>query len=875
MKTCLSPRNALVAALLLLGQWLAAAPVRADDDFFGADARFDPAVPAPATVLDHAIGARPARVEGITGYLKLLGERSPRAKAQVIGRSYEGREIVLLAVSTPENLARLDDIRRDRLARIAAGAAPEDPAATPLIVWLNYGVHGAEASGLEAVVPTAYWLAASTDPEVAQWLEKAVILLVAPFNPDGHARRVDWVERWSGAVANPDPQHVLHNLWIDARTNHYGFDLNRQWLLLTQQESRAWQAAWQRWRPHVSADFHEMGRASSYYFHPGAPTRRNPLIPDALRSFADRIADAHRAALDATGRLYYSEESFDNFYPGKGSTYPQLNGSVGFLFEAATANGGLVETPEGLRSLRDNVRTHFLTSLSTIRGAVALKDELLAHEGRWAAETAALVRADAVKADVVHGSDPRVLADFAAVLTAHGIRVHRLARALTLDGVSFPAGESLIIPRDQPQYRMVATLFERVREFSDSIFYDVSAWTLPDAYGLAHGQVTGRRFDTDLLGAAVADAEELLPAPPAPPENAYGYLVDWRDLAAARAAFRLLDAGVEVYGAMKDFTAPLLGGGTAAFPAGTLFVPARGGQEGRRRAHALLTELSRKLRLPVAAVASGHTPDAGRDFGARQSFAPLARPKVLLAVEDGLQRYEWGAVWFLLDRRLGIPVTLMPLSEIPRRDIRGYTHIVLVGGRSAALDEKLKGALERWVREGGTLVAFKQQAVWAAQQWLAPEEQADKPERSEAAADTERTVPRLAYAEMPRWLAERQIGGAIFESLVDRTHPLAFGYGRERVASLRNTILVLPPARHPFAAVAVYDQNEPLISGFASDENIRRIAGTPMLLADGLGRGRLVLFADEPTFRASFRGTERLFVNSLFFAPAIAVPRGE
>ncbi|GIX17488.1 MAG: peptidase M14 [Rhodothalassiaceae bacterium] len=875
MTTVLIRRGAFVAALLLLGQLLGAAPARADDDFFGSNARFDPAVPAPAAVLGHAIGARPARVEAITGYLKLLGARSPRVKAEVIGRSFEGREIVLLAISSPANLARLDEIRRQRIARIETGAAPRDPAAAPLIVWLNYGVHGAEASGLEAVVPTAYWLAASEDPEVAGWLEKAVILLVAPFNPDGHARRVDWVERWSGAVANPDPQHFLHELWIDARTNHYGFDLNRQWLLLTQPESRAWQAAWQRWRPHVSADFHEMGRTSSYYFHPGAPSRRNPLIPEALRRFADRIADAHRAALDATGRLYYSEESFDNFYPGKGSTYPQLNGGVGFLFEAATANGGLVETPEGLRSLRDNVRTHFLTSLSTIRGAVALKDELLAYERDWAAETAALARADAVKADVVHGGDPRVLADFASVLTAHGIRVHRLARTLTLDGETFPAGTSLIIPRDQPQYRMVATLFDRVREFSDSIFYDVSAWTLPDAYGLAHGQVTGRRFDPDLLGAAVSDAEELLPEPPAPPENAYGYLVDWRDLAAARAAFRLLDAGVEVYGAMREFTAPLVGGGTAAYPAGTLFVPARGNQEGRRRAHALLTELSRKLRLPVAAVASGHTPDAGRDFGARQSFAPLARPRVLLAVEDGLQRYEWGAVWFLLDRRLGIPVTMMPLSAIPGRDLRAYTHLVLVGGRSPALDDRAKAALERWVRAGGTLVAFKQQAVWAARQWLAPEEKADKPERNGADGDADGAVPRLAYAEMPRWLAERQIGGAIFESLVDRTHPLAFGYGRDRIASMKNTTLVLPAPRHPFAAVAVYDGKEPLISGFASDENLRRIAGTPMLLADGLGRGRLVLFADEPTFRATFRGTERLFVNSLFFAPVIAVPRGE
>ncbi len=838
---------------------------------FDEDTPFDPQVPAPRAILGHAPGERPARIERLTAYLKVLAARSPRVKARVIGHSYEGREIVLLAISSPDNLARLDEIRQQRLERVRTGAAPEDPAATPLIIWLNYGVHGAEASGLEAVVPTAYYLAASRSREVGTWLQKAVILLVAPFNPDGHARRVDWVERWSSTIPNPDPQHILHDLWIDARTNHYGFDLNRQWLLLTQQESRAWQAAWQRWRPHVSADFHEMGRTSSYYFHPGVPTRRNPLIPETLRRFASRIADFHRSTLDREGRLYYSEESFDNFYPGKGSTYPQLNGSVGFLFEAATANGGLVETPEGLRSLADNIRAHFLTSLSTIRGAVALKDDLLAYERDWAQETEALAKADPVKADLVTGTDPRVLADFVAVLAAHRIRVYRLAREATVEGRRFAAGQALIIPRHQPQYRMLRSLFSRVRTFSDSIFYDVSAWTLPDAYGLTWGQLTGRRYDRDLLGAEITDPRTLLPESAMPPADAYGYLLDWRDLASATAAYRLLEEGIEVYAATKDFSAPVGDGRMQRFPAGTLFVPARGAQPGRKRAHALLARLTTEKGLAVAAVASGHTPQAGQDFGARASFAPLVRPRVLLAVGDGLARYEWGAVWFLLDQRLQIPVTMMRLRDLPRRDLRSYTHVILVGGRLHEDDQdRIAEVLGRFLRAGGTLIAFKQQAAWAAHKWLAPEKSDRKCDKTAAASAP--GPARQPYARLTHWLAERQIGGAIFESRIDRTHPLAFGYGRDRIASMKNTTLLLPPPRHPFAAVAVYDEKTPLLSGFASADNIRKIAGTPMLLADGIGRGRLILFADEPTFRATFRGTERLFVNSLFFSQVFATP---
>ncbi len=886
----------LPAAIVVVALLALAGSMRATAEplswFLPDGVEYDPAVVKPSTVLGHELGTRPARIAALTRYLKTLATASPRMRLQVIGRSHEGREIVLIAVSSPANLARLDGIRRRHVARSFGETVPR-PAADgegggdapdPIVVWLNYGVHGAEASGLEAVVPTAYFLAAARGGEIESWLEKAVILLVAPFNPDGHARRVAHVERFSARTPVTDPASAVHDLWIAARTNHYWFDLNRQWLLVTQPEARAWVAAWQAWRPHVSADFHEMGSDATYYFHPGVPSRRNPLIPDEARALAQRIADFHRAALDRSGRLYYSEESFDNFYPGKGSTYPQLNGSVGFLFEAAAARGGAIDTPTGVRTLAQNIRTHLRTSLSTIRGAVANADALVAFRAAFVERTRALARADGVKADLVRGTDPSVLADFAALLAAHRIRVHRLARTVRTGAGEFRPDDSLLILRDQPQYRMIRTLFDRVTEFRDTIFYDVSGWTMPDAFGLAHATLNGRRLRGDLVGEVLEDPQALLPAPAVPGADAYGYLLDWRDLRSARVLHRLLAEGFEARVAMRGFRAPTPEG-LREMPAGTVFLPARGAGRKRGALAARLKELAGKAGVSPIAIVSGHTPDAGADFGSRASFRPLKMPRVVLAFDGGLVPYEAGEAWFVMDVRLGMPVTMVPLARLERLAWSRYTHLILVGGR-ARIDEKSAARIARWVREeGGTLIAMKQQARWAQTVLLGEKAAEDAKAGAGTAMGAVRrpassAVPggkpvRLPYAGLPRYMAERRIGGAVFGGEVDRTHPLAFGLGGARIAAMRNTTLVLNRSANPFAAVAVYAEKGPLLSGYASAENVARIAGTPMLRAEGAGRGRVILFADDPNFRAVFRATERLFVNALFFGSVFDVPASE
>jgi hypothetical protein len=319
-----------------------------------------------------------------------------------------------------------------------------------------------------------------------------VIVFTVAFNPDGHARRIDHVETFWSYADNTDPNDAAHNLWVEARTNHYWFDLNRQWLLLTQPESQAWIRQWHRWKPMVSADYHEMGSNSPFYFHPGEELRRNPLIPERARELTQGIGERHAAFLDSEARLYTTEEGFDNFYIGKGSTYPQINGSLGILFEAGAARGGAIMTERGLVETADNVRTQFRTALTTIQGSLDLRDEITAYQRDFFAENARQADLGGRTGWVFTAEgDPERAARFVRLLRMHDIEVSRLTAAITVEGRTYEAGQSYYVPTAQTNNRMIRGIFEQVTEFEENIFYDVSGWTLPLAYDLEYAPVRG------------------------------------------------------------------------------------------------------------------------------------------------------------------------------------------------------------------------------------------------------------------------------------------------------------------------------------------------------------------------------------------------
>lgn len=832
--------------------------------FTPAGVSYDPAIPTPEQVLGHGLGDKPVRHDMLVHYLRQVAELSDRLTVETAGYSHEGRPILFLVATSPANHARIEDIRAAHLALSDPSSGAEPAPDLPVVTWLNYGVHGAEASGMDAALPVVYHLAAARGPEIERQLAESVILITAVFNPDGHSRRVDHVYSFLSQAQVTDPAHAAHHLWIEARTNHYWFDLNRQWLFQTQPESKAWMAKWHRWKPNVTVDYHEMGSNSTYYFHPGVPTRKNPLIPDRSRELLSQMAGFHAAFMDSEARLYYNEEGFDNYFIGKGSTYPQVNGSIGILFEAAAARGGAIETPNGIRTLADNIRTHFRTSLSSIEGARSLRGELLDYRKTFFAGAMAAAREDSRRAFVFTSQDRARLRHFVELLAANDVKAYSLAEDVRAGGRLYPAGESVIVPSEQPQYTLIRGMFDRVDSFEEAVFYDVSGWTLPLAFGLDHAALSGRAYGPALLG--VPASAESVPAPE-PVRASYGYVFEWHDFYAPRALYRLLAAGIRARVATSPFTA-LTTQGEVAFDRGAIFVPLaeRAGNPGR--AHELVRGIAAQEGIEVHAVVSGRTPSVGSDFGAGDSFRTLRQPRPLIVFDGGIARYDAGEAWFMLDQRMNIPVTLVEKDRLGTIDWTRYTHIILPGGR-AAFDDKLIERLGRWVREqGGTLIAMRENAAMA-QTAILRAGKTDKPEAPEGDAGAE----RHDYAEMQLRDAQDVIGGAIFASDLDITHPLGFGYQTRAIASHRNTTLRLEVPENPYATVARYADEKVVLSGYASERRQSEIAGSPMLVAERLGRGSVILFADDPNFRAIFYGTGKLFMNSLFFSDSFAAPR--
>lgn len=823
---------------------------------------YDQSVVKPSSIFGHDIGDQPIRHDLMVSYIRELAGASQRMQVETIGYSHEKRPILFVTISSPENLARLDEIKRNHLLRTDPDRADEASNDLPVVTWINYGVHGAESSGMDAAIPTLYHLAAAEDAATKEQLENSVILITAIFNPDGHARRAAWVTQYGSDVRAINPDHDIHNqYWPGGRTNHYWFDLNRQWLLQTQPESRAWLTKWHEWRPQVSADFHEMGGNSTYYYHPGVPTRKYPLIPDLGRELLVEIAGYHRRYLDDAKELYFTEEGFDNYYVGKGSTYPQINGSLGILFEAGAQMGVERESDQGRKTYARNIRTHFRTSLTTIEGAAAMRQSLHDYQRGFYREAATLAREDSVKAYVFRApEDPVRVNKFLDLLARHRVVVNKVSGSVRAGGKTY-GEESFIVSLNQAQYRMAKALFNRITEFPDKVFYDVSGWTLPLAYGLEYDEVTASLRGR--LGDAAVAAFNPAPAPDVAP---YAYVFSWSDYYAPRALSRVLEAGVMARVAKTPIQL-VTTKGTVAMERGAIIV-----QHDRQTVSAdvihSLMEAAAKDGVTVHAAVSGHTLNPGTDLGGRNTITDLKAPKILLVTGPGVSPYDAGEVWHTLDHRMKMPVTLVNRDRLGNVRLSEYSHMVLVGGRGSSLPKKLQKPIKAWLRDGGTFIATRQAAKWAAEKWMA-----DKGASKASTGSSEDKPERLVYAGKGQKDAEHVIGGAVFESELDITHPLAFGIVRPRIATNRNVSFTLPVPSDPYAQVGVYTDT-PLLSGYASDRRINEIKGTPMMTAERVGRGSLILFADNPNFRATYVGAEKLFFNAIFFSKAFSRARG-
>jgi len=859
------PKAVLLAMLCAVGVTarVVAAPV-AYHAPPGAD--YDPAIPTPESVLGYGIGEVVSSPGAVNEYLKVLAEASDRITLETIGRSHERRPILLLTISDPENLGRIDEIREQHLALSdpASNQAVTDD--MPAITWLGFGVHGDETSCMDAALLVAYHLAASRDPATLAQLRNTVTLLVPVLNPDGFNRASTSLNTFLAEAPVANLQHAEHNgMWPRGRTNHYWFDLNRQWMARTQPEAQAWGAQYQKWKPNLHTDFHEMNIDSTYFFSPGIPAQRNPYIPDRAVELVRTIGNYAQEYLDSNQELYYSEEFFDDYNPAMGSNYPLLNGSASFLFENRGFEGLVAATPNGEVTYASRAKRHFNIAIAMVRAASDMRETLLQYQRQFVSLTRQEAASDRIKGYVftADGDDTRMY-HFLEMLDRLDIDVYSLGRTVRDGGDTFQPGNSYVVPAEQPTYRVIRNVFETRTDFGDVVFYDATTWTKPLAFGLKYAELSSVGGGT--LGEQI---DPSFPAQEAPDRAAYAYVFSWQGYYAPRAVSRVLKAGGHARVGVQPFTA-ITTKGSVPMPRGSIIVPVGEGQPiGAGDLYDLMTTIAAEDGITVHAAITGRT-DQGIDFGGNYA-KPLSMPQVFMPIGEAVRFYDAGELWHLMDYRMKIPVMMRDTTVMRALDWDRITHLVLPDGNYNGLGDEQVKQIDAWVKAGGTLIAVKRAALWAVEKKFLDVEVIDDfaivgfgappPKRDEEAAIPE----RRDYADKVAVEQAQRIRGTIFRADLDTTHPIGFGYPSRDIALYRENRIILGQSKNPFGTVVQYSQR-PLMSGYASQENINKVAGAAAVIAERRGRGAVIAISDNPNFRAWWFGPNKLFLNSLFFS---------
>ncbi|HND86991.1 MAG TPA: M14 family zinc carboxypeptidase, partial [Saprospiraceae bacterium] len=491
------PTAALLLSLLICPRPLLAQSEKPTLDYYLPALTYNPAIPTPAQYLGYEVGEWHVSHDQLVAYMRELDRLSDRIALKEYGRSHENRPLLCLFITSPANHSRLEEIRTERR-RLADPAVSKriDLAKLPAVNYMGYSIHGNEASGSNAALAVAYYLAAAQSPDVEQLLQNTVILFDPCFNPDGLQRFSSWVNSRRSRHGSHDPAaDEFNEPWPMGRTNHYGFDLNRDWLVTQQPESVGRVALLQAWKPNVLTDHHEMGSGSTFFFQPGVPSRVNPITPARNQVLTAKIATYHAAALQDKQVQFFTGESFDDFYYGKGSTYPDANGCVGILFEQGSSRGSAQETDNGLLTFPYSIRNQVITSLSTLRAVQEMRVELNEYLREFYLSALDEARRDEMKGYVFADDRELPARSFLQLLSQHGIQVQNLGENATLDGYTYTRGSAFWVPLEQPQYRLVKGIFDRQTKFQDSVFYDISAWTLPDAFGLQWSAVRAKDYN--------------------------------------------------------------------------------------------------------------------------------------------------------------------------------------------------------------------------------------------------------------------------------------------------------------------------------------------------------------------------------------------
>ena len=803
---------------------------------------------SPEEFLGYEIGFQHTRHDQIVSYLTYLSSVSDKADLINYGKTHEGRNLVILTISSKNNLNRLGEIQKEHLKNTIPGVTVTSNEDLPIIINLGYGVHGNEPSSSEAALLTAYTLVSSKSKKIEKFRQNSVVFIDPTINPDGRDRHTQWANQNKSINLVADEYDSEHNeAWPKGRTNHYWFDLNRDWLLAVNPESRGKLKWFHTWYPNVVTDFHEMGTNSNYFFEPMKTNASvSPLIPaENYNVLSPKFAEYYVKALDSIGSFYYTKESFDETYPGYGSSYPDVQGGLAILFEQASSRGHLQETNYGTISFGFTIRNQYLSSLATVEAAVDNKKMLRDYQKRFFDSSLKEFKDEKVKAyefgDLYDQNRTKAFID---KLLIHKVKVYK-------------SKDKYVVPVNQRQSRMVKNFFETYDKYVDSVFYDASAWSMSNFYNMKSKKLKSFTAESEVLS-----TKDLVKNVKVNKSN-YSYVLDWDDYNSVATLNYLQKNNLITYSAFKPFSVKVNETKSIKnFNYGSILIPVSKQKISSEELYEIIKTAQEKFNVPIFNSESGFS-IKGIDLGSN-NFRINKPVKVALVVGEGVNSYEAGEVWHLLDTRIGMPLSKIRLNQFSRVSLDKYTTMIMVSGSYNQLNKNDIEKINDWIEKGNTLITIAKGSSWAINKKLVKESLLEPTKDS--------IFSRKNYVNAAENIGRERIGGAILSVDLDLTHPLSFGYRDSSIPVYKNNNVFINKTKDHYSSVGVYSK-DPHIDGYISEKNIKNnFKNTASLIVSKLGSGRVIIFADNPNFRGSWYGTNKLFLNAIFFGDNINVP---
>lgn len=813
--------------------------------FFAPEIKFDSRIPSPEAFLGYEIGSRVTEHSRINAYYEKLAELSDKTSLIEIGKTHENRKLYVLVVSSPENIRNLDKIKEERK-KARQGEKPD----TPLIVFLGNTVHGNETSSAEAALLSAYYFVAAQNDFVQKELEDGIYFIDAVRNPDGQERFASWVNSNSSVNVYNTSQYDREHLegWPRGRGNHYWFDLNRDWVNIVHPESKARVALFQDWLPHVQADHHEMGTNSSFFFEPTDPNgAESRFVPQSTYKLNRIFADYYAKALDRIGSFYYTKESYDNKNPNFGSTYPDYNGAVGILFEQGSSRGIHQESDNGTVTLAFTARNQLVTSIATVDAANGNKENLFNLQKEFF--TPSRAGKDASKSYIVGDQyDQSRLHKFVQLLLDHKLDVYENSNDITLNSVKYEKGKSFIVPAGQPNSALIGIIFDDKKDFeNDNNLGYGAGFSVVYSSGLSYGITTA-----SARGAKVEQLQKRTIAKTQ--QSEYAYLVDYRDSKSQEFLFSLLEKDILVKVAGKPFSVNTHEG-VKEFSYGSLLIPVQNQTLSSADLYTLLASTGEKAGINLIPVTTGYNVN-GVDLGSN-AFRKIEKPKVLVVTGGDISSTEAGEVWHLFDQQLKYPLVRVDANNFQRVPLYEFNRIVFVSGDYSFLGKSGLDNLKSWISNGGTLITTNGASQWAVNNKISSAKFVSK--KDSVSDDQAGSFPSRSG----------RIPTSVFQTKIDLENPIAFGLTSEYLPVLRENALFYAPAAIPSGTVSKYTDN-PLLNGYVAPEELSNLKGSASILINNQGRGKIILFAENPLFRGIWDATSRTFVNALVFGNTIS-----